>query len=163
MSMTLFLFSRISYDCLLEASFRNKNFTIMYRSFNSNGEQEDKRLLLRCPHHRISRYLFRLLTEDHTFFTHETVSERVLDHLRQRPWQQFCQKYLGQRFNYVYHFDIVRTQHEAYSHAWEVLHQVNQEDLNASLSLSVRDGVQSSHRETREVDHQTMNHGLINM
>ena len=118
----------------MEASFQNRVFAIVYRSLNNEGEQVDKRLLLRCSHHRIARYLFRQLTEDHTFFTHETVSEKVLDHLRSRPLKDFCEKYLGKSYDHVYHFDIIRTRHEAYSKAWERLHQVNQEDLNSTLS-----------------------------
>ena len=130
------LYYRISYDYLLEASFRNKVFTFSYRSLNVQGQQVDKHLYFRCPHHRIARYLFRLLTEDHTFFCHETVSEKVLEHVRTRPWQELCQKYLGRTYHRVYHFDIVRTQHEAYSHAWEKLHQVDQETLNTRLSVT---------------------------
>lgn len=142
----LFPFSRISYDYLLEASFRNRTFIIAYRTLNTQGEQVDKRLLLRCQHHRIARYLFRLLTENHTFFCHETVSERVLDHVRYRPWQEIGSKYFGRSYDRVYHFDVLRTQHEAYSHAWGRLHQVDQNALTAHLSITVHahDEVSSS-------------------
>lgn len=38
----------------------------------------------------------------------------------------------------LYYFDVQRTLHEAYAHAWELLHQVNQEELTASISNSLR-------------------------
>ena len=128
------LFLRISYSSLLEASFRNRVFSISYRSLTSEGQVVDKRLLLLCQNHRVARYMFRLLTEDHTFFTHEAVNERVREHVRHSRWQAMCSRYFGSNCNPKYHFDVIRTQREAYTRAWEQLHQVNQGEMNAVLS-----------------------------
>ena len=143
---------RISYSSLLEASFRNKIFSISYRSLNSEGQVVDKRLFLQCHSHRIARYMFRLLTEDHTFFTHEVVNERVRDHIQHSRWQSFCHKYLGCKYDPKYHFDVVRTQHEAYARAWEQLHQLDQEELNSTLLSSSFRRMHSSYNQGREMD-----------
>ena len=123
----------------------------------------DKRILLKCQHHRVARYMFRLLTEDHTFFTHETVNQRVRDHIHQRRWQFFCERYLGRRFDHLYHFDVLRTQHESYARIWELLHQVNQNDLHASLSQNVTQSQNTiiNDRESEIIPYSNSQHGII--
>lgn len=148
---TGFVFCRISYSSLLEASFRNRVFSISYRSLNSEGQVVDKRLLLQCQNHRIARYMFRLLTEDHTFFTHEVVNERVREHIHHTKWQMFCEKYLGYKYDPKYHFDVTRTQHEVYAKAWELLHQVDQAEMNPSVLNRFRRTL-STHNREREMD-----------
>lgn len=143
---------RISYSSLLEASFRNKIFSISYRSLNSHGEVIDKRLFLQCHNHRIARYMFRLLTEDHTFFSHEVVNERVREHIHLTKWQAFCKKYLKYKHDPRYHFDVLRTQHEAYSRAWEQLHQLDQDEMNSVLLSSFRRVQNSTYSPEREMD-----------
>ena len=151
LSPPLLVFSqcRIPYQYLMEASFHNRVFTIAYQSANEENQPVQKTLSVNCPHHRIARYLFRLLTEDHTFFTHQTVSSRVRDHVRYKPWRHFCQHYLRMNPGSLYYFDVQRTMHEAYSHAWEVLHQVNQEELTASIS---RQGQQTEMANVTQVE-----------
>ena len=95
--------------------------------------------------------MFRLLTEDHTFFTHEVVNERVREHIHHTNWQTFCKNYLGYKYDPKYHFDVVRTQHEAYTRAWEQLHQLDQNDVNLTLLSSFRRAQASFHQE-REMD-----------
>ena len=70
--------------------------------------------------------MFRMLTEDHTFFYHECVGERVLNHHMALTWKELMKKTFMPRapVKSRYHFDIVRTKMEAYSHAWEILHQL---------------------------------------
>jgi hypothetical protein len=131
------MIKKISYEHLSETSFHNKTFTILYNILSPEGEVTDRRLNLRCSHHGLARYLFRHLTEDHTFFSHETVSTRVLGHFRSQPLKDFCEKFFGRSYDHVYHFDVVRTKYEAYSRAWERLHQVNQEELTSNLSQNV--------------------------
>ena len=91
-----------------------------------------------------------MLTEDHCFFTHETVSDRVRDHVRYKPWHSFCRKYLRVKFERYYHFDVLKTQHEVYTYVWETLHQVNQEQLNSTImhtrQLSLTDSEPDSRR-----------------
>ena len=95
--------------------------------------------------------MFRLLTEDHTFFTHEVVNERVREHIHHTNWQAFSKKYLGCKCDPKYHFDILRTQHEAYARAWEQLHQLDQDGMNSTLLSSFRRAQTSFHQE-REMD-----------
>ena len=54
----------------------------------------------------------------------------------------------------LYYFDVQRTMHEAYAHAWEVLHQVNQEELTASITslLNQNQQMESGEAEREEED-----------
>ena len=147
---SLIFFSRIPYQYLLEASFHNSTFNVTYQSANEANQTVQKSLALRCTHHRIARYLFRALTEDHTFFTHNTVSPRVRDHIRYKPWNHFCQHYLHLKTDTLYYFDVQRTLHEAYSYAWEILHQVNQQQMTLSISPSLQQSEQLDMDSTRQ-------------
>lgn len=42
----------------------------------------------------------------------------------------------------LYYFDVQRTLHEAYSHAWEILHQVSQQQMTSSISPSLQQSEQ---------------------
>lgn len=70
--------------------------------------------------------MFRMLTEDHTFFYHERVGDRVLSHRMAFTMKELLKKavYPGARIRARHHFDVIRTKMEAYSQAWEMLHQL---------------------------------------
>lgn len=79
-----------------------------------------------------------------------------MEHARSRVWQEIGSKYFGLDYDRVYHFDVVRTQHEAYSHAWSKLHQVDQSTVTARLLTAVystQDCDTSSTSNEREYDH----------
>lgn len=70
--------------------------------------------------------MFRMLTEDHTFFYHERVGDRVLTHRMAFTMKELLKRtiYPGATVRPRYHFDVIRTKMEAYSQAWEILHQL---------------------------------------
>jgi len=82
-----------------------------------------------------------MLTEDHTFFYHECVGERVLNHRMAMSWKELMKKAImpGVLIKNRYHFDIVRTKMEAYSQAWEILHQLHGTGPIASTSSNNSD------------------------
>ena len=131
---------RIPYSSLLEAAYKDKYFTVRYRTFNDQ-ENTTVSYTVKTPSHKLALSMFRMLTEDHTFFYHERVGDRVLNHHMALTWKELMKKTLmpGASVKSRYHFDIVRTKMEAYSHAWEILHQLQGTGPVVSASSSDSD------------------------
>lgn len=132
---------RIPYSALLEAAYKDKYFTIRYRTVNENQENTTASYTVKTPSHKLALSIFRMLTEDHTFFYHERVGDRVLNHHMALTWKELMKKTLmpSASVKTRYHFDIVRTKMEAYSHAWEILHQLQGTGPVVSASSSNSD------------------------
>lgn len=132
---------RIPYSALLEAAYKDRYFTIRYRTVNESEENTTASYTVKTPSHKLALSMFRMLTEDHTFFYHERVGERVLNHHMALTWKELMKKTFmpGTLVKSRYHFDIVRTKMEAYSHAWEILHQLQSTGPIISTSSSNSD------------------------
>ena len=69
----------------------------------------------------------RAATEQQVFFYQATVLPEVRNHSDShcRRLRNMCRKvFLRRALQPQYYFDIQRTKHEAYSHGWQILHQV---------------------------------------
>ena len=141
-SVTCLLCYRIPYSALLEAAYKDKYFTVRYRTVNESEENSTTSYTVKTASHKLALSMFRMLTEDHTFFYHERVGERVLNHRMAMSWKELMRKTFlpGTLVKNRYHFDIVRTKMEAYSQAWEILHQLQGTGPIVSTSSSNSDG-----------------------
>ena len=140
-SVTCLLYYRIPYSALLEAAYKDKYFTVRYRTVNESEENSTTSYTVKTGSHKLALSMFRMLTEDHTFFYHERVGERVLNHRMAMSWKELMRKtfFPGTLVKNRYHFDIVRTKMEAYSQAWEILHQLQGTGPVVSASSSNSD------------------------
>lgn len=120
------LHCRIPYSALLEAAYKDRYFTVRYRTVDESEENCMTSYTVKTPCHKLALSMFRMLTEDHTFFYHERVGDRVLNHHMALTWRELMRRTFvpGTLITRRYHFDIVRTKMEAYSQAWEILHQL---------------------------------------
>ena len=132
---------RILYSALLEAAYKDKYFTVRYRTVNESEENSTTSYSVKTASHKLALSMFRMLTEDHTFFYHERVGERVLNHRMAMSWKELMRKTFlpGTLVKNRYHFDIVRTKMEVYSQAWEILHQLQGTGPIVSTSSSNSD------------------------
>ena len=132
---------RIPYSALLEAAYKDKYFTVRYRTVNESEENSTTSYSVKTASHKLALSMFRMLTEDHTFFYHERVGERVLNHRMAMSWKELMRKTFlpGSVIKNRHHFDIVRTKMEAYSQAWEILHQLQGTGPTVSSSSSSSD------------------------
>ena len=100
--------SRVSYHVLTEASFDGIKFRIKYKAYSS-GEFTDNELTLKTSSPKMAHLMFRILTEDHTYFTQPTVHDRVLNHFeRERLYVIVKASLLNKPIERKYHFDVVR-------------------------------------------------------
>lgn len=121
---------RIPYYSMTQVSFGSSFFGLQYHSRNDDGISVDKRLRVTVRNKYIARHIFRDTTEQQVFFFQSTVLPEVRNHadIHSRRLRRLCKKVMCRHEEDVqYYFDIVRTKHEAYSHVWQLLHQVGEE------------------------------------
>lgn len=123
---------------MLEAAYKDRYFTVRYRVVNEHEENATTSYTVKTASHKLALSMFRMLTEDHTFFYHERVGDRVLNHRMALTWKELMKKTFmpAALVKSRYHFDIVRTKMEAYSQAWEILHQLQGTGRIVSTSSS---------------------------
>ena len=120
---------RIPYYMMTQVSFGSTFFGLQYHSRNEDGAAVDKRLRVTVRNKYIARHLFRAVTEQQVFFLQTTVLPEVHKHTdsHYHKLRKVCNRVLlGREFEPEYYFDILRTKHEAYSHMWQLLHQVQE-------------------------------------
>ena len=128
---------RIPYNHLTTVLYGIDNFTVQFRTRNQQQEVVEQRMKFIVPTTSIAKSLFRSTTESQTFFLHSTVNDDVRNHAHM-PSMTKCKLLLKQllKLNIKaeprYYFDVARTKHEAYTYAWQRLHQVNQEEMNSN-------------------------------
>ena len=121
------LVSRIPYYAMTQVSFGSTFFGLQYHARDEDGTTTDKRLRIVVRNKYVARHIFRDATEQQVFFYQSTVLPEVRNHAdaHSHRLNRFCRRVLlRRRGDTEYYFDIVRTKHEAYSHAWQLLHQV---------------------------------------
>ena len=129
---------RIPYDILHATSYSKKLFYIRYVAHDYEGGTVLMDFVVECAHCRIALYLYRAVTEDYFFFTQQTVSDTVLNHVRHQPGREFFLTHFGISFERHYYFDVLKTRTEVYAHVWETLHQVNQALMTTAAMQSNR-------------------------
>ena len=127
---------RISYDLVRAVSLNNELLYVGYVCFDHQGRPVVSKLVVECANIRIARHLYRMVSEDHCFFTQERVSDAMRNRFRRKPQKDFFRKYLGISFERRYYFDVLRTRQEVYAHVWEILHQVNQAQMTSAVMHS---------------------------
>lgn len=121
---------RIPYYAMTQVSFGSTFFGLQYHSRTDEGTSVDKRLRVTVRNKYVARHIFRDATEQQVFFFQSTVLPEVRNHadIHSRRIKKLCKKVLCRpEGDAEYYFDIVRTKHEAYSHVWQLLHQVGGE------------------------------------
>ncbi|KAL5475733.1 hypothetical protein EMCRGX_G025583 [Ephydatia muelleri] len=128
---------RIPYNHLTTVLYGIDNFTVQFKTRNQQQEIVEQRMKFIVPTTAIAKSLFRATTENQTFFLHPTVNDDVRNHAHM-PSMAKCKRLFKQllklniKVEPRYYFDVARTKHEAYTYAWQRLHQVNQEEMNNS-------------------------------
>ena len=128
---------KIPYNHLTTVLYGIDNFTVRFKTRNQQQEVVNQRMKLIVPTTAIAKSLFRFTIENLTFFLHPTVDDYIRNHAHM-PSMTKCKLLLKQLLKVNikaepgYYFDLARTKHEAYTYAWQRLHQVNQDETNSS-------------------------------
>ena len=122
---------------LTQVSFGNTFFAFNYHTVDENQNRVEKKMRTFVTSRRLAQHMFRTITEKQTFFVLPTVADHLKEHAKQTTslLKRIGKKVFGMKFEEKYYYDIRRTKMEAYSLAWQLLHQLDQNEMNDTAGL----------------------------
>lgn len=128
-------FHRFPYYMLSQVSYGDTFFAFNYHSMDTNNHRVEKKMRVFVVSRKLAQHMFRTVTEKQTFFVLPTVTTQILKHAKERNsiTRRICQKVFRMQLETKYYYDVVRTKMEAYSLAWQLLHELDQREMDGTI------------------------------
>ncbi|KAI6650520.1 E3 ubiquitin-protein ligase MYLIP-like [Oopsacas minuta] len=114
---TAVIHNLMSIQDIMEISYTEKKLTITSKKKDTNGDHMT--LCTRFCSRKLTREIFRCLTEHHVFVCQRSVPEGILFH-RYKPSR------IGLNKGSYFLFNLIRTQEESYAYHWTRLHRMDE-------------------------------------
>ncbi len=126
---------RFPYYMLTQVSYGNAFFAFNYQNVDAHGNRTEKKMRVFVISRKLAQHMFRTVTEKQTFFVLPTVTQQIRRHAKERSTvaKRICEKMFRMKFETKFYYDVVRTKLEAYSLAWQLLHELNQREMDNAI------------------------------